>query len=131
MLHGVTQTRLGAPDGNCLEAAIATLLQIPIDAVPDLRAVNGHLPEAARWELARRRRPVLQRWLASHGLRLVGGSGFPPPEHAGWYIASGPGPRGLRHAVVYSQGQLAWDPHPDRTGLYYADGWTAIERLEG
>jgi hypothetical protein len=32
-------------------------------------------------------------------------------------IANGPGPRGFRHAVVYLNGELVHDPHPEGGGL--------------
>ena len=32
-------------------------------------------------------------------------------------IASGPGPRGLQHSVIYSNGTLVHDPHPSGEGL--------------
>jgi len=32
-------------------------------------------------------------------------------------IACGLGPRGYKHATVYRDGELVWDPHPEGGGL--------------
>jgi hypothetical protein len=44
-------------------------------------------------------------------------------------IASGPGPRGLLHSVVYRGTELAHDPHPDNKGLQSVDFWIIFVAL--
>jgi hypothetical protein len=105
----IMQTRVGY-GGNCAQAAVASILDLPLDAVPDLSGDGW-------WR-------VLQTVLNARGLVAVE---YRPPVPI---VASGDGmlallsglsPRGLRHMVV---GRLAWsgweiahDPHPDGGGL--------------
>lgn len=100
-----TQTILaGDPSGvpgNCLQAAVASLLDLPLDQVP-------HFAEHADW---------LERLVAfgeTRGYRVR----YQPPGTKGVTgLAFGPSARGVKHAVVWVDGEQAWDPHPDRTGL--------------
>ena len=133
--RGVTQDRLGAPYGNCVEAVLATLLDIRIEAVPDLRE-GAKLHGLAKDEIDQvmmLRKSALRRWLAEkhdvlwiEGPAVNGGPKLPPLE---WnalplvWIAAGPSPRGLRHVVICVDEQLAWDPHPDRSGLLDVESW--------
>lgn len=104
------QTLFGAPRGDCFRAALASLLDLPLASVPNF-------VEAAYWW------QELEAWLGARGydpMRLP----WPPPtgvtwQPGGYYLASGESPRdhALRHAVVYLDGRLAHDPHPDGTGL--------------
>lgn len=133
--RGVTQTRLGSPYGNCVEAVIATVVGIPIEEVPDLRSaldlrgVNGSMVD----RVMQYREGALRRWLAEHhglwwvsGPAVHGGPLLPPAE---WqseplvWIASGPSPRGLQHVVLFVDDRMAWDPHPDRSGLIRVESW--------
>lgn len=104
-MRKVTQTILhddpsGRP-GNCLQAATASLLELPLDAVP-------HFIERDDW----------LEWFAAfcvgHGYRPLQ---RPPTAHVAYGMAWGPSDRGVRHAVVWADGQMAWDPHPTRAGL--------------
>lgn len=127
----VRQTRFGFPRGNCLEAAYATLLGVPVEAVPDPRQA---CPAGARRCAARAlpdRPPTIRRWLwESFGLAVVEGPGLPKvrprPGRPLYWLAAGPGPRGLNHAVVgvtwtdpagRTHHDLAWDPYPTDEGL--------------
>lgn len=100
-----TQTILaGDPSGipgNCLQAAVAALLEMPLGDVP-------HFVEHDDW---------LERLVAfgeTFGYRVR----YRPPGTDGVTgLACGPSPRGVQHAVVWIDGKSAWDPHPDRTGL--------------
>ena len=103
--------------GNCMAAAVASVFELSIEMVPDLRGES--------WWLA------LTSWLRSYGwaplyLRtlqhdftgycLALGDG--PPREAD--LRPGGGQRGRRHAVVWRggpQGGIAHDPHPSRAGL--------------
>ncbi len=124
------QTRFGAPFGNCLEAAIATLVGVSTLDVPDPRKRLGGTDSALR-----RRIPAMRRWLVTEfGLTLETGWGAFPPiiatlprdvrQDQGW-IASGMTARGLPHAVVYAgvPGSLIHDPHPSRMGVREVTRW--------
>ena len=45
-------------------------------------------------------------------------------------MAWGPSERGVRHAVVWVDGAMAWDPHPSRAGLLQVTELIAFEPLE-
>lgn len=136
----VTQTSFYDPDappdkqrGNCLTAVVASLLELPIEAVPNF--VQDHVDhatenddEAGDWNWWTR----LHRFVGEHGhqmryLRNVEAAephpshpdGFPDPEPGEFYTVSGRSPRDPRihHIVIYRDGQMVHDPHPDRTGI--------------
>jgi hypothetical protein len=135
--RGQTQTRLGKPWGNCLEAAIATAVGIDLDDVPDLRdgALHHGVTDSELATLMHVRGEALRRWLAEqYNLLMVRGVGSKPP----WldlkgpdslpviWIATGPANRGLTHAVVYADDKLVFDPHPSRDGLEGVTRWSAL-----
>lgn len=104
----VTQTILlndpsGRP-GNCLQAAVASLLDLELDAVP-------HFAESAGdwWQ-------DMETFAQGHGYELMQhGPGHEPPVFG---LAFGFTNRSSeRHAVVYRDGVMVWDPHPSRSGL--------------
>lgn len=124
----VTQTRLGAPFGNCLEACVAACVGVPVEDVPDARRAHGADGLGARL-------PELAQWLEQQGLRLVMGAGSRPPMSVqrrlmrpGVWIQGGQSPRGLGHAVLADAQGVCWDPHPSRVGLVSVDRWYAVVR---
>jgi hypothetical protein len=104
-IRHVTQTILaGNPDGipgNCVQAAVASLLDMDLGDVPHFAVIGGWLEWLCTWA-------ALNGWLI---LR------HNPGYRARMAIASGPSPRGVQHAVVMLDGGIAWDPHPSRDGL--------------
>lgn len=87
--------------GNCLQAAVASLLDLDLAAVP-------HFILHADW---------LERMVAfgaAWGYRVLH---RPASAPVAFGLAVGPSPRGVIHAVVCIDGQLVWDPHPSRDGL--------------
>lgn len=116
MSDGATQTILagredGVP-GNCVQAAVATVLGLPIEAVP-------HFLLWEHWNHA------LSEWLMErgYGLRCRFTSEIPDER----CIVAGRSPRGISHVCVAEGGEIIWDPHPDRTGLVAVDeAWTFI-----
>ena len=100
-MRPVDQTGYGVSDGNCLSAALASILEVPVEAVPRFVRVDGRLLG----------------WLADRALSAsVFPAGTPP---AGYSIAVGPSLRfaGLMHACVAYDGAVVHDPHPSREGL--------------
>lgn len=98
--------RAAGTHGNCVQAAVATLLDLPLDHVPDL--IGGATTGA---DQDRR----LRRWLRGRGLEMVRLGGHWILD--AFYLASGPSARGVHHMVVMRDGLVAHDPHPSRTGL--------------
>lgn len=107
----IMQTVIG-PQGNCQSACLAMLLGLDLAAVPNFND-GGPPHEFGQRQLA---------WLAARGLysmtftKWEGGGffSFPPP---GYFITGGVSPRGNRHAVIYRDGELWHDPHPEGGGL--------------
>jgi hypothetical protein len=106
---------------DCVQAALATLLQMPIDRVPDLRLdrrtwIDGMHPD----ELQRAIEPAFAEWTARYGLTIVAHA--TPPRWAKRWIGlmSAPGVF-ERHCVVMTRADYLWDvshllvPHKDET----------------
>jgi hypothetical protein len=135
LAKAVKQNRLGSPYGNCLEACYATLLGVPLRAVPDPRIHAVDTDDAE--ELLAERIPILRKWLHDQfTLCAVGDEGESPPgvllrtkDVPLFWIASGPSERGLQHACVYSNADLLFDPHPSDTGLLEVTHWTVLVPL--
>lgn len=94
--------------GNCWQACVASLLDLSIDEVP-------HFCDSDNWPLN------FYGWLKERGLACLEFKlleGFYQMENWGYHLISGPSPRnsGL-HGVVGYNGEIAFDPHPDNTGL--------------
>lgn len=130
-MRPVMQTRLhlqGEPPGNCYAAAIASLLEVPIEEVPWPGEENRG-DWGTYW-------PRVARYLDSKGVVLIHvpysdeeeDSGIAPHirpwttrdelgQPGPYYIANGLGPRGNQHSVVMRDGKLEHDPHPEGGGL--------------
>jgi hypothetical protein len=107
----VAQTVFGSPDGNCLAACIASILELPTEAVP-VSGRAGEWPE----ELTAFLEPLGYAWiwidyrkLPAHG--EDGEWPFYWTDSLYW-IASGPSGRGLNHSVVCKGREMAWNPAP-------------------
>lgn len=89
--------------GNCLQAAVAAIYELPIEAVP-------HFVQFTRWGEA------LRMWVEDQGADLLLWKSDEPQDVP--LLAFGKSPRGdFRHAVVWQAGRMIHDPHPDGTGL--------------
>lgn len=115
-MREVTQTILhdqipGVP-GNCLQAAVASLLDLDLDDVP-------HFIEHDNWL------QYLVDWGRDHGYLVIDRQ----PDSVRMGIAYGPAERGVQHAVVMVDGAISWDPHPSRAGLLSVSGVMSWEPL--
>lgn len=92
--------------GNCQSACLAMLLGLPLAEVPNFTLEADDAARSA----------AMHNWLLARGLGLVRVS---PSRHAqvGFYIGGGMSPRGIPHAVIYKDGLLWHDPHPERGGI--------------
>lgn len=111
-LREVTQTILARDEaeaegvlGNCLQAALASALNLPLDAVP-------HFMAFVWWDAA------VPLWLRGRGLDWTWRAEIPEARS----IVVGKSPRGVSHAVVGEAGRIVWDPHPSRGGLVEVQG---------
>ncbi len=89
--------------GNCLQAALASILELSLNDVPIFEGDNWYLQ--------------LMHWLEDcFGIELVRWDY--EVVFKGYYLVTGQSPRGdFKHIVVYKYGTMAHDPHPDKTGL--------------
>ena len=101
-----TQTILHGdhPDvpGNCLQTAVACLLDRPLDSVP-------HFVTFLWWPAA------LELWARGEGLTVHTEDTTTIPERR--CIVGGRSERGVAHVVIGEGGQVVWDPHTSRSGL--------------
>lgn len=119
----VTQTLLGDDTmcGNCTEAAIASLLDLPIDAVPNLNAIPNRrlwVQHIQAWCLSR------SHYFVWFDFQWTNGEFDPPflPREC-LHLMSGTDPNGNPHMVVGQGGLLLWDPSPDHGGITDVDGY--------
>lgn len=105
----VHQTIFGDVNGNCLQAALASVLELSLEDVPNVIASESW------WD-------DLRQWLRGRGMELL-----PQPAAApipnGYYFWVGKGPRGLDHIVVAHGTEMVHDPHPDGTGLVIIEAY--------
>lgn len=105
ILHGQFEDK----EGNCTQAAVATLLGLPLDDVPDFNNIHKDKPHSG-WFWNHLRTFFLSK---GYHLETMGGR----RSFSGLYMASGPTIRGTQHIVVMHDGALYHDPHPSRAGI--------------
>lgn len=108
------QTTFGDKQGNCFAACIASVLELPLEDVPNFCVVY---PDTWYDEL--------NAWLHERGMFAMGFSAptaefFREHMRDAWCIVSGPAARGCDHATVWRNGALQHDPHPSRAGIISA-----------
>jgi hypothetical protein len=139
----ITQDRVGSMHGNCYAACIASIYEIPLESLPKV-------PEDASVVIAKYQtennamywteqnyfdawwHDMWDEWFEANNIQRFK---FDYPTHSsqrpkGYGILTGTSPRknsegkNLTHAVVYHDGLLEHDPHPDRSGLLSMDSIT-------
>ncbi|MFJ4787579.1 hypothetical protein [Streptomyces sp. NPDC088794] len=117
-MRPVTQSILhddprGRP-GNCLQATVASLLELPLLSVPHFIA------EGAGWfELM----DAFCR-VQGHSLDVL-----PVDAYCAYGMAWGVSPRGVRHSVCWADGRMSHDPHPSRAGLLNVTDLIAVHPI--
>lgn len=86
--------------GNCLQAAVASLLELDLAVVPHFALYDDWLERLVAFGTA-------------HGFEV---RYRPATEPAVFGLAFGQSPRGVFHAITVVDGET-WDPHPSRDGL--------------
>lgn len=105
------------PYGNCQSACLATLLGVPLNEIPNFAQFAEEIGDDEAYQ-------AQTKWLNERGwgiLTVVRWQSLPWPPRHGYFIAGGVSPRGIRHAVIYKDGQLWHDPHPDGGGIASVD----------
>lgn len=120
------QTKFGQPDGNCFQACLASIFEIPIDDIPtfggDDNPKTGWYYQFEEWSIDRfGLQPIDLMAQASGELWF-----WIPRGH---HIINGMGPRGLMHSVVGRDGKMVFDPHPDDAGLEEIESFTVFVKV--
>ena len=106
--------------GNCLQAAVASLLDLDVDAVPHFAVYVNWFGAMRRWARTRDADftyfpiPVPDQYAEAWAWYQDWGR-----EHQAYVLLSGPSPRGPFWHVVVGNVDLetVHDPHPSRAGL--------------
>lgn len=97
--------------GNCTQAAIASYMGMSRSLVPDFNNETKDDPDAGSyWDM-------IHNWFRGNGFAFC--MMAKNWSYSGLYLVSGISPRNpnIRHMVVYENGKLRHDPHPDGIGI--------------
>jgi len=98
--------------GNCFQACIASILELPLESVPHFCAAENWFGPFAAWLRQYGLEPVMIAAKNEVGNIFYGNA---------YHIVSGIPPRtlpvGQLHSCVMYQGRLVHDPHPSKMGL--------------
>lgn len=109
LIQTILDTGDASAPGNCLQTAVASLLDLPLEEVPHF-VLNEAMGGPAWFD-------GLLAFAKESGLRVEPLWDKNPAEPDEHYLAFGHTVRGTYHAVVHLNGQLAHDPHPSGAGL--------------
>lgn len=104
----VMQTRFGKA-GNCLQACIASLVEKPLEDVPDFAHMPGGIPWWRHFDRYFTKNYGLFPWPVMPELFVL--------PYDVYYLVFGQSPRGFRHACIGLNGLIAHDPHPEGGGV--------------
>ncbi|NMC52511.1 MAG: hypothetical protein GYA48_02615 [Chloroflexi bacterium] len=115
----VLQTIFAPPNGNCLQACIASILELPLEEVPNfMQYPNQWLPRYEHFLRARNLQPVY--------LRFENGQ-TPDFEPWGYHLITVKSPRGpYDHSLVGFQGKPVHDPFPGGNCAGEVIGWELL-----
>lgn len=127
----VDQTEYG-PFGNCFAACVASLLEVPIEEVPNfMLGLPTWDPEdpGARSDWSRAFFAGVNNWLAPRGLfyfEISTPGGIPSCvaeaiHLSALWVGAGEVDGGTHHAVVMHGPRMVHDPHPRRAGVTQVD----------
>lgn len=128
-MRPVFQTRMGTDQtspreewGDCWEASIASVLELPLEDVPVI--VANPDPESNWWVLT-------ELFLSQFGLGIVTVSPFEGWFPCGVHLITGPSPRGnWLHTVVGRDGEIVHDPHPSGDGVLSVKSYEVFHLLD-
>lgn len=149
----VTQTKVNVKKsngeiivrGNCFAAVVASILEIPIDEVPNVEVLfflDGN--RKFYWS------EVMQTFLNGKGWELcndyryavlhdenfgISENSFYNKEQSleyckdKYYLVSGKSKRGVYHVCIYRNGLLVHDPHPTKEGILTFENFETLEKI--
>jgi len=107
----VYQTKFGAREGNCLQACIASILELTLEEVPDF---------CSEFE-GEKYYEQFVKWLNKKGLSALPVNvedDLNRPNYKGCYlIVGGKNSDGVMHAVIYKDGKLVHNPNKKCEGI--------------
>ena len=126
----IEQERYSPGDGgDCYAASIASVLEIPLSEVPRLDGSEGMTHEG--YDAYRER---LYTWLRERNLEPLFFSASQEWVPSGYSVLSVESPNfpGFEHAVVVLNGEVVWDPHPNRGKHEFGAkvGYTIFQALD-
>ena len=113
----IKQTKLHSESqrGNCFAAAIASVLDMPLHAIPKFEECK----KEGEWQ------KVLFDWLYLIGWDVEIDYKKAPK---GFSIAGGTSIRGIKHAVVVKDGEFIHDPHPSNDFIETVDEYWVFKK---
>jgi hypothetical protein len=111
--------------GNCFEACLASIFELDILDVPMFHETD--------WFTS------FFEWIQEKGYTYYGALNAEAVKTydkglGGYFIVAGESPRGKHikggHAVIFKDGQMVHDPHPDGTGILMVSYGLVIEKEE-
>lgn len=99
--------------GDCMRAAVASLLDLPVEAVPHFALFEA----PGTWY------PVFEMWLRGQGL-AIHPLAFESIDRP--CLAIGMSPRDVDHIVVWGPDGMMHDPHPSRDGIEPRQFWALV-----
>jgi len=137
----VDQTRFGYGEGNCLMAAVCSILEIPLEEPENFRDILREKDERTEEQIQAGIDPhwwrVLWQFCAERGW-LCYYLSLPDDREdevapRGYAVQCGTGPRGVLpdgraggRCVVALDGMMVHDPHPSRDGLVRVDSYLIL-----
>lgn len=122
-VHELTQTN--TDPGNCWQTAVACILEVPAEALPDQVLIEAG---------GQRYWNFLGAYLEAHHQLMY--TEVPDYQHpalrpVGHHLLVGPTVRtspehDIHHVVVGVAGYMVWDPHPSRAGLLTVEKWGVL-----
>ena len=111
-----TQTDLAVPGGDCFRTCIASILEVPLETIPNRIMADEWANE-------------FNALVAPFGyalLEVAPGEEFGNRVRGCWAIANGKSPRGTPHACIWKDGEIVHDPHPLGGGLVEIETFTVF-----
>lgn len=120
----VKQTKINDEDGDCFNACLASIMELPLERIPEFQKMGSSWFVPFLEFLHEQRYEYLGTKYGEEKIRAYRGG------IDGYYIVGGGSPRGFSrgHAVVFKDGEMVHDPHPDSTGLTEIKEAWIIER---
>ncbi len=109
----IDQTNTSTTSGNCHQASLASILELPLDEVPDfcnLYDDDNWAKEEKIWLKAKFNMWSLTLWAKDFKFKE---DKIPDTYH----LISGKSPRDVMHSCVGLSGEIIHDPHPSKKGL--------------